>query len=464
MLGTPKDIPSDSHSQKPMSVESKSKTLPKNLDLSKIPTFIPRNALGSQELVWSPTFGTRQRRPDEIYQQSTDARPANPTQFGREISPNLTSAYNLRNQYLFHGDRDFSDSPSKNHRHSDSIRMTPPPQFKSTLSPLNPSVTSSSRSKENLNRRRKRRNNLEDTPFPENVDRMMEMARMRHDLNSRPSSVSHYDTTAYPVQDFSRPTSPAQFRGPRHPSNQVRGVYTADPFSAPPTVHSYGKMHHTGHGIYSGSSSPLQGQLGPSQPAPDTTSFHPFHAYALDPQIWSTNHSSQLRYGVSPNQMRNQIIQPVPPMTAQAQMPLSMAQVSNSENLIVPPQGYMVPLDYWNMLHQREIEIRTRLRNAHRPMSAQETQYIFLLGEARVNAVASQMPARCNMSKHNWLKELGRTARSIWKTGPGGTGFDPIVVARKEDFQKAIEREIERTSREKGYRNHGSLQDHAYGA
>ena len=448
-----------------MGVESKSKTLPKNLDLSKIPTFVPRNALGSQELVWSPTSGTRQRRPDEIYQQSTDARPADPTQFGREISPNLTSAYNLRNQYLFHGDRDFSDSLSKNHRHSDSIRMTPPPQFKSTLSPLNPSVASSSRSKENLNRRRKHRNNLEDTPFPESVDRMMEMARMRHDPDSRHSSSTHYDTTAYPVQDLSRPNSPAHFRGPRHPSNQVRGVYNADPFSAPPSVPHYGNMRQTGQGLYSGSSSPFRGHLGPSQPAPDTSSFHPFDAYAPDPHIWSTNHSSQSRHGVSPNQMPNQIFQPVPHITAQAQIPLSMAQVSNSENLILPPQGYMSPLDYWNMLHQREIEIRTRLQNANRPMTAQEIHYIFLLSEARVNAVATQMPARGNMSKHNWLKELGRTARSIWKTGPGGMGFDPIVVARKEDFQKAIEREIERTSREKGYRNPGSLLDHsAYGA
>ena len=445
-----------------MSAESKSKTLPNNLDLSKIPTFIPRNAMGSEQLVWSPTSGTRQRRPDEIYQQSTNTRPASATQFGREMSPNLTSAYNLRNQYLFHGDRDFSDSPSRNHRHSDSIRMTPPPQFKSTLSPLNPSVASSSRSKENPDRRRKRRNNLEDTPFPESVDRMMEMARMKHDPNSRLSSSSRYDTTAYPVQNLSRPASPAHFRGPQHPSSQVRGVYNVDPFSAPPSVPRYGSMHQTGQGLFSGSSSPFQGQLRPSQPAPDTASFHPFHAYAPDPQIWSANHSSQSRHGGSPNQIPNQIIQPVPYMMTQA--PPSMAQVSNSENLIVPPQGYMSPLDYWNMLHQREIEIRTRLRNANRPMTAQEIHYIFLLGEARINAVATQMPARGNMSKSNWLKELTRTARSIWKTGPGGMGFDPIVVARKEDFEKAIEREVERTTREKGYKNPGSLLDHAYGA
>ena len=58
------------------------------------------------------------------------------------------------------------------------------------------------------------------------------------------------------------------------------------------------------------------------------------------------------------------------------------------------------------------------------------------------------MPARGGMSKGKWLAELGRTLRSIWKTGPGGTGFSPVVVARKVDFEKAIEREMEWTSQE----------------
>ena len=465
--------PSDFPPHSSMSVKSKIKNLPKKLDLSSIPTFVPRNAMGSEELVWSPTSGTRQRRPDETYQQKTNARPANPIQSGQEIHPNLTSAYNLRNQYLFHGDRDFSDSPSKNHRHSDSIMRTPPPQFKSTLSPLNPSAASSSRSKENLNPRRKRRNNLEDTPFSDSVDRMMEMATMKHDPNSKNSPPSHYDTTAYPVEDLTRPTSPSQFRGPRYPSNQVRGVYDAEPFSAPSSVLDYGRMHQTGRGMYGGSPSPFQGQLGPFRPGSDTASFYPSATYAPDPQIWSTNHSPRPRRGALPNQMPNQIIQPIPQMMSQAQMPRfmgqaqmppSMAQVPNSETLSVPPQGYMDPLDYWNMLHQRETEIRTRLQNANRPMTDQERQYISLLGEARINTVATQMPARGSMSKGKWLRELGRTLRSIWKTGPGGTGFHPVIVARKEDYEKAIEREIERTSQERERRKFGSALDHAYGA
>ena len=104
----------------------------------------------------------------------------------------------------------------------------------------------------------------------------------------------------------------------------------------------------------------------------------------------------------------------------------------------------MPPLDYWNMLHQRGIDIHTRLQHANRPMTAQERSYIHKLDEARVYAAASQLPFRGNMAKGKWLMELGRTQRSVWSAGPDGMPgfFSPVVVARKQDFMKAIEKEI----------------------
>ena len=459
--------PSDSFVQSPGSIQSKPKSLPKKFDLSEIPTFVPQNAMGSEELVWSPTTGTRQRRPDEIYQQSIESSPANPIQFGQEVSPTVSSAYNIRNQYLFHGSRDLSDSPTKNHRYSDSIMMTPPPHFTNTQSPLNPSAASPSRSKENPNPRRKRRNNLEETPFPDSVDRMMEMATLSHDSNSRYSPSSHFDTTAYPVNDLSSEDTPPQFKGPRYPSSQARGVYGAEPFSAPPSVPGYGNLNQTGQGMYGGPPSPLQGQVSPFPSRPDpAASFHPFAGqvpYVPNPEIWATN-PPRPRRGALPNQLPNQIIQPIPQRMNQAHIPQLIAQAPNSETLIVPPPGSMPPLDYWNMLYQREIDIRNRLQNANRPMTDQEHEYISLLGEARISAAATQMPARGGMSKGKWLAELGRTLRSIWKTGPGGTGFSPVVVARKVDFEKAVEREMKLTSHGKKHGHVGSALDRAYGA
>ena len=461
-----------------MSAKGKFKPLLKDLDLSKIPTFIPQIARGAEELVWSPTLGTRPRRYGETYEQSIGALAEIPMSFGPEVFPIHNVAYSSTNQYPLRDDRNSSDLPSNNHRHSDSIIRTAPPQFKSTLSPLNPSVTSSSRSKRSHIRRRDRRNDLEDTPFPNDADRMMEMVTMRRNSNSRNSPSSQYDTTGYPV--LSRPTSPSHFRSPQYPSNQVRGVHTAARFSAPRSVPKYGNVNQTGQGMYDGYPIPYQEQLGPFRPGPNTASFNPFAVRRTpDPQIWTPNNSSQSNSRVLPSQiatqmiqpvphvtaqaqMSNQMIQPVPHITAQAQMASSMAQFSDSE-LSVPPQGLMDPLDYWNMLHQRELEIRTRLRNANRPMTGQERHYIFLLGEARITAVVTQMPARDGRDMREWLRELGRTLESIWKPRPGAMALTPLVVARKQDYERAVEREIELTKRESWHRQSSSGSGAAYG-
>ena len=97
-------------------------------------------------------------------------------------------------------------------------------------------------------------------------------------------------------------------------------------------------------------------------------------------------------------------------------------------------------------------------------MTAHEYNYISLLGEARVNAAATQMPARNGMSKQKWLAELGRTQRGIWKTGPGGVQgyYSPVVAARKQDFDKAIQREIEFVEQE-GRKFEGGMQHRVYG-
>ena len=261
--------------------KSKPKLLPKDLDLSGIPTFVPQINMGAEELVWSPTSGTRPRRPDEIFQPNTSDRPTVTTQFGQATSPNALSSYNLRNQYLFHGSRDFSDTVTGSHHHSDSIRMTPPPQFQSTQSPLNPSTAQSSRSRENPTRRHMRRTFPEGTPVRNSADRMVEMATLSHDPHTRHSQPSHFGTTTYPVDESSGTSSPSQFQGPRFPSNQSRSVYGAQPFSAPPSVPSYGNRNQSGQGMYGVSPSPFQGQLGHFESRPVATDPHAFAGQGL---------------------------------------------------------------------------------------------------------------------------------------------------------------------------------------
>lgn len=451
----------------PMSAKGKGKfkTLPKSLDLSKIPTFVPQIASGAEELVWSPTLGTRPRRSGETYQQSTGALAEIPISFSPEDSPLRNMAYNSPNRYPFRDDRDPSDSPSTSHRRSDSILRTAPSQLKNTLSPLNSFVALSSRSRRDRNGRSDRHTDLEGTPFPNDVDQRTEMATLTQNRNGRHSASSQNATTGYPVRDLSRPTSPSGFRGPRYPSKQVRGVYTAAQSLAPRSVPDYGNMNQTGQGMYGAYPVPYQDQLGPSRPESSTASFNPFGARTTDPQIWSTNNFSPSSSGVLPNQMPNQMLQPVPHvphMQAQAQSPSSMAQISDGE-FSVPPQGLMDPLSYWNMLHQREVEIRTRLQNTNRAMTGQERHYIFLLGEARIAAAASQLPARNGMGVREWLRELGLTFASIWRRKPGDMELTPLVVARKRDFETAVEREIELAKREMEQRQSRSASGEACG-
>ena len=438
---------SDSLLRSAMSSESKPKSFPppKTLDLSKIPIFVPRNPVESEELVWSPTSGSRKPRPDEIYQQRTNAHPTSPMQFGQGVSPNVGSAYNVRNQYLFHGSRDLSDSPTMGHHPSDSIRMTPPPEFESAQSPLNPAAARPPRSYESPKSTRERGNSPIQMPFHGSVDRMTEMTPMSRDPSKYPFS-SYFDDTDNPTNHPSRTDSPSQLKGPRFPSNQARGVYGAEPFSAPPSIPGYGELHQTGQGMHGRPRSPFQEQLGPYQSGPAVPSSRPFPdqvQYARVPGNLNIDRPRPRRRAL-PNQLPNQSVQPFSRTMPGAQFPqLAPLPPRNTDILVVPPPGSMLPLDYWNMLYQRETTIRTRLNHAHRPMTVQEQEYISLLAEARIDTAATKLPTRNNMSKGQWLGELNCTQRDIWKTGPEGAPFNAVVIARKHDFARAVQRQIE---------------------
>ena len=474
---------SDSPKHLPTSVDNKSNPLPKKLDLAKIPTFVPRNPHDTVlpgDVVWSPTSGTRPPRPDENFHQSTGTRPATPLQSGQGFPFNPTSSYSSMSQDLFHGSRDFSDSPPMGHGRSDSIRRSLPPQLKSTQSPLNPSAFRPHRSAENPNLRHRRHNRSEEMSFPHNLNRMMEMTTLGHVAHSRDSSSSHLDNTAYPVTNLSGTDSPSQVRDPRYPSSQARHLLGAEPFSAPPSIPGYGNLHQTGQGMHGGPPSPFQSQP-PYSLAGSSSLFQDQRPHYIsgpaaglshvltgdlphvpNPETW-TSPPSRPHHGGSQNQPPNQIIQPVPQRMAQSQIPPFVTQAPqgpSNDAVVVPPQGSMLPLEYWNMLYQRENDIRTGLQHANRPMTAQEQSYINALGDARVNAAASDLPFRGNTRKDKWLAELARTQRNVWGAGPDGEPgfFNPVVLARKQDFAKAIEREIARVEsregRATGARNH----------
>ena len=115
----------------------------------------------------------------------------------------------------------------------------------------------------------------------------------------------------------------------------------------------------------------------------------------------------------------------------------------NSESLVVPLPGSMPAIDYWNMLHQRETDIQTRLANANVPMTVLQQDYISRLGNARIAAVTSRLPLRGKKSSQLWLQILQKELNGIWEQRPGDQPQTAVVMDRKADYEKAVLREIE---------------------
>ena len=436
--------------QKLMCSVNKPLSTPKELDLSVMPKkFVPGNAMASEELVCSPTSGTRPRLPDEMYQQGTGAQPAIPSQSGQETLPNAISASSFESQDPLHGSRGYPGPAARDYRHSDLIRRHPPQPFRSTLSQLNQSAVRPSPLNENFDPGNGQPNNSGEMSVPGNIDEMMEMMEMTSlsgGTHSSDSSSSHYDNTAFPGQDMSQEWPPSRYQGPQYPPSRA-----LVPYSAPPSTPSYGPLHQTGQGIYGGPSSPSHSQIGPLQHRPDPFAFV---GEVRDAQSW-ISYLERPTYEPLPDQLPNRILQLLPQGTAQAPIPSFLTQEAapppqaNDDPFFIPPPGSMHPLDYWDLLHQRETEIRIRVVHANRPMTIQENYFILFVGEARVNAVATYMPSRGNMSKDEWVQVLLDTRKNIWATVPRMES-NPIDIARKTDFEMAVSRELLNTEREHG--------------
>ena len=65
-----------------------------------------------------------------------------------------------------------------------------------------------------------------------------------------------------------------------------------------------------------------------------------------------------------------------------------------------------------------------------------------------MTAVATNLPARGNLHKKKWLSVLQKEMNGIWKAQTGMMPLSPIVVARKQDYEKVIEEEIRAANRE----------------
>ncbi|MCJ1450909.1 hypothetical protein MMC28_001243 [Mycoblastus sanguinarius] len=373
---------------------------------TNFPEFVPQSAMGGRQLVWSPDSGTRPRRPEEIY-NSPSARPEVPMLFSQEISTSSPSPGTIKS------------SPRKENRKQAALNLGASPIKHTTSisgSPYFDPVRSLTESVSGVNFQPKAirlpsESQSTPSPKPERVESLIEETKRVREPERHPyPSMLPDDSESF---DANRP---------QYPSSRARGVEGVEPFSAPPSIPRFSGMHATDQGLYSGSVSPYQ-------PRPNASTFVPMvnsSPFVPSPEIWGIQQ---------------------PPLAMH--VPQSFSGPLGGDSLVVPPPGSMLPLDYWNMLYQRETDILSRLEKANVPVADHHRQYLAAMGDARVQTASTQLPIRRKLGRTKWLRELEKTKDSIWKIQRGQVQFTPVIIARKQDFEKAVDREIEMTMMER---------------
>ena len=206
---------------------------------------------------------------------------------------------------------------------------------------------------------------------------------------------------------------------PEYTVTGTRGVPGIDSFSTAPKLARLQGRQHPGQGRYGRHSKYFQPPLHPLYYTPLTGSDY----FASNPEIGE----------LPPAQ---------PPTQPLAQE--SLYQATGTAHLVIPAQGLMKPIDYWDMLYQSEVHLRESLREANEPMTQSYWYYIAQLEQARMMAIRTKLPHRGRMSKKMWLLTLEREMQSIWTQRPGQIEDKPMITARKRDYERVINEEMEK--------------------
>ena len=206
---------------------------------------------------------------------------------------------------------------------------------------------------------------------------------------------------------------------PEYTFNGTRGVPGVESLSAAPKFARLQGRQHSGQGRYGRHSKYFQ-------PPP-----HPLY---YTPLIDSDYFGSNPEIGELPPAQ--------PPTQPLAQE--SLYQATGTADFVIPAQGLMKPIDYWDMLYRSEVHLRESLREANEPMAQSYWYYIAQLEQARMMAIRTKLPHRGRMSKKMWLLALDREMQSIWTQRPGQIEDNPMITARKRDYERVINEEMEK--------------------
>ena len=206
---------------------------------------------------------------------------------------------------------------------------------------------------------------------------------------------------------------------PEYTLNSSRGVPGVEPFSAAPNFAKFQGRHHSGRGRYGRHSKHFQPPLHPQFDTPITASKY----FASNTDI---------------------VELPTAQPPAQPLAPGSLYQPTGSEQLVIPAQGLIKPIDYWDMLYQLEVDLCERLPKANDPMTQFYQNHIAQLEQARLMAIRTKLPHRGRKSKRMWLLALEREMQSIWTQRPGDIEDSPMIMARKRDYERIIHEEMDK--------------------
>lgn len=354
----------------------------------EICTFIPQSMSSCEQLVWSPTQGTRPRRPDEVFQilassparsppahqviPKSDARMENVESLSGKLT-DLHTGVSLRN----------------------SAPLSPTSRALGNQSPFGPIGPSSA----SRNKRAPMTDAVVGYPTPVTLQDSV------HAINGQQKQ-----------SDCHRPMNvPSGVKSPEYTVKRARGVLGVEPFSASSNLAKIQGRHDSGQWRYGRHSKCYQPLL---------------HSQCYTPMADSN-------YLVS-----NPDIGGLSPAQHPAQPQGLLHQATDSGHLLIPAQGLMKPIDYWDLLYRLEADLCERLRRANEPMTPFYEIYIAQLHQARMMATSTKLPHRGRMDNKMWLEALEREMQSIWTHGPGQIADNPMIMARKRDYESVVNKEI----------------------
>ena len=421
------------------------------------------------DLVWSPTTGTRQRRPEEKLESQRHDQ-AVPREFGQQVSGNIPDS--IRPHPILSSSK-VDTVDDRRDRGLDALTTGRTEPFQNPISPLAPPGSPFSQPRSTTLSSHQIRYDLDVGPLPDyrsnSAGLTAKVGQQLHHTYSADgidnmSLNSNFNNLRLPVsgnpgiigaERFPASSYHSDFDGNRDLGQGVREVPEAVSHQSSARYGLYAEggssffQDHPGNIPYNvATNAPLQPQLSQAihsdLPSHPRKPWYPQEQHNRSRRHHRSHREGQYSAGAYPQQQPFDVTQAIcNPQMANYDDPAQRISYGGlpSELLTIPARGSMHPVDYWNRLYQCEIDVHTRLASVGMPMTDIARDYVARLGESRIATVASKMPVRGQMAPMEWLDVLAKELDGLQL--PGVMPLTSVIVDRKKDYGSAVRREME---------------------